>query len=151
MKDFKPTVLEGDTADEVAAAFAPEAIQDIDPASYLAEDDSDLVGFVNVKTKTGIRRLAIAALTEKEIGMAQKQATSPDKTRRGATVFDGVVFKRALVAMSLSKVTKTVVMPDHLGQKLSGSITIIADAITKLSGFADEKESESDRAVGFTG
>ena len=116
-----------------------EEPQDISLEAYLACDDSQVVG--KVKTRHGM--LAIAALTDDEADDIRRKSEKPDPRKgRGAVKLDDQLYKRLLVAKSLSKATPSVhegAVLQSLATKLAGEITTIATAVIELSGFDSQE------------
>lgn len=128
-----------------------ELVGDVSLEAYLKQDDSDIVGKVRVRGGN----LSIASVTEDELDRIQQAADKPNvKAGRGATKFDPGLFKRLLASKSLSKASGGRVSEGEilrqLGNKLSGDVTTIAEAVIKLSGFDENRSAELDELVGFS-
>jgi hypothetical protein len=118
---------------------------DIDPRQWLTHDTS--VVTTSVKTMAG--RLKIAALDEKETEAARKFAEKPHNPGRpnGPKDINLTKLRCATVAISLNKAygwtnTPQQINPDEVQKKLSGEITTIVAAISKLSGYEEDEKDE---------
>lgn len=126
---------------EVLSMPAAE-VRDIDPAEWLATQDGEMVGFVEVE---GVR-LKIAALTEGETQSLMKRSRRPDPQRPGdPPKLDSMSFRLGMIVESLNKANpdKPPITANLLAGKKTGVLTQIQDAIMTLSGYNKEQPSSS--------
>ena len=129
----------------------PVVEEDIDPRQWLTHDTSTVT--TTVQTMAG--RLKIAALDEKETEAARKFAEKPSNPGRpnGPKDINLTKLRCATVALSLNKAygytnTPNQIQPDEIQRKLSGEITTIVEAISKLSGYQEDNQ-DSDPGAWF--
>lgn len=123
---------------------------DISLEEYLREGEDRVTG--KVRVRGGF--LKVSSITEEELDRLQKMAERPDpKNGKGAVKFEPSQFKKLLAAKGLALANPTMgemqIMP-MLNKRLAGDVTIIAEAITKLSGFSEDRQGEIDDLLGFS-
>lgn len=146
MEIERPRMLTTEPDDdlELESVADPETPEDLDPRTWLARDESDVVGRVSVRGGS----LKVGALTQGEMEMLRKRASKPnpayprDPSKR---IQDDGLLNRWVIAHAMSKAAGTAgtpdeVQPEALTGKLTGDLTELARKILKLSGFVDEDE-----------
>lgn len=123
---------------------------DISLEEYLREGEDRVTGKVRVRGGN----LKVSSITEEELDRLQKMAERPDpRNGKGAVKFEPSQFKKLLAAKGLALanpgMNEMQIMP-MLNKRLAGDVTIIAEAITKLSGFSEDRQSEIDDLLGFS-
>jgi hypothetical protein len=120
-----------------------KAGKDIDPASWLAHDEADLTGNVEVMVNGEPRTLRIAPITEKENNDLLKASRKFNKLDPKNPKMDFTEYRLRAIAYSLNKANpgNTITSEALLG-RLTGQLTKIQEAVFRLSGL--EVESRSD-------
>lgn len=129
---------------------APDLEGDISLEEFLRESEDRVTGKVRVRGGN----LSVSSITEEELDKLQKMAERPNPSAgKGAVKFEPSVFKKLLAAKGLSLANPSMnemqIMP-MLNKRLAGDVTIIAEAITKLSGFSEERQDQIDSLLGFS-
>lgn len=150
----KETPIADDIIVDADAAEPEEmepGINDVSLDAWLA-DDADTKKVGKVRVSSGY--LTVAAIMEDELELLQKACERPDPRRgRGAVKFDSTQFKRLLAAKGLAKANgggNEGAILAALIRKPAGDVTTIAEAVTKVSGFSEQRLSETDRLLGFS-
>jgi hypothetical protein len=127
MLDGEPTIASVVGAEE----------QDIDPETWLNQDDTNVTGKVQVRGGT----LEVAALTQGELTRLRKLARKINmRDPKGEPIVDPDVLNRGIIAFALSKASGKQIDPERLENKLTGDLTVIAKRILRISGFEDANE-----------
>lgn len=132
-----PRILTNEPAEDVEPA--PEAPQpDLDPASWLARDESDVTGYVSVRGG----RLKVGALTQGEMERLRKAASQPNpRDLKGERIVDGALLNRLIIAHALNKANPgSDISHEQLAGKLTGDLTEIVKTILAQSGFSEVGE-----------
>lgn len=131
-----------------------EELYDVSLEDYLSDTSGAArTDYVKVRFNGKPARLKIASITDEELEQIERTARKPSRTQRGQFTLDPTQFKRALAAFSLHKANPAVDMMgilDRLPKREAGDVTLIAEAVVKLSGFDEGRVAELDRLVGFT-
>lgn len=115
---------------------------DLDPAAWLARDDSGVMGHVSVRGG----RLKVGALLQGEIEEIRQLASKINpRNVKGERILDPGLFNRWVISKALSKANGgDLINPDQLSSKLSGELKEIAAKVLALSGYKQDGERDDD-------
>jgi hypothetical protein len=120
-----------------------KASKDIDPAGWLAHDDSLVTGSVEITVKGEPRTLQIAAITERENNDLLKASKKFNKLDPKNPKMDFTEYRLRAIAYSLNKANPgSLVTAESLQGRLTGQLTKIQEAVFKLSGLETETRTE---------
>jgi len=144
--NWQPTTL-GASVEEVLPDDAEQATQDyqdLDPAEWLARDDSHKVDYVII----GDARLKVGILTQGEWENLEAQSRGMGVGRvnpanpRGPRLRNANWLARAIIAFAINKAAgREVASPDALKAKATGELIAIQKAVLRVSGI-DEGDNE---------
>lgn len=158
--DENPTLGVIDGVEEPEEPATPEegTPRDIDPEEWLSTSSEVVTDYVTIQVGGEPRRLKIAALTEEEFERVLEASKRKDP-RGGGRKVHPVTFKRMIVAYSINKALGHVdqygqmhpgaINHTQLNKQLSGQVTEIQNAVSKLSGFERDKEAAEQNKLFF--